>query len=67
MDSKEKKGKYFEAIGRRKTSTARVRIYKSTKTSMVVNERELKDYFKTKESRIILSSNSYCLSANWRT
>jgi small subunit ribosomal protein S9 len=49
MDSKEKKGKYFEAIGRRKTSTARVRIYKSTKTSMVVNERELKDYFKTKE------------------
>jgi small subunit ribosomal protein S9 len=43
--------KYFEAIGRRKTSTARVRIVFAGKASFLVNGREVKDYFKTEEQR----------------
>ena len=41
--------KYFEAVGRRKTSSARVRITPSAKTTVVVNDKEHTDYFKTKE------------------
>lgn len=49
------KGTYIEAVGRRKTSTARVRIVESTKASFVVNEQDAKDYFKTEgERRLIL-------------
>lgn len=36
--------KYIEGIGRRKTSTARVRIYKG-KTGSTVNEKPLDEYF----------------------
>jgi small subunit ribosomal protein S9 len=36
--------KYFEGIGRRKTSTARVRIY-SGKTISTINEKPYTDYF----------------------
>ncbi|WKZ30785.1 MAG: 30S ribosomal protein S9 [Candidatus Dojkabacteria bacterium] len=39
--------KYFEGVGRRKTSTARVRIYKGKDTS-IVNEKPLDGYFPTK-------------------
>lgn len=41
--------KYIEAVGRRKTSTARVRIWEDTKNSVVINEKEASSYFKTKE------------------
>ena len=43
MDTK--KEKYIEAIGRRKTSTARVRISKATKTHVVINGKDAKEYF----------------------
>ncbi len=36
--------RYFEAVGRRKTSSARVRIYPGTGT-IVVNERKMEEYF----------------------
>jgi small subunit ribosomal protein S9 len=36
---------YIEGIGRRKTATARVRITPATETTIVVNEKSLKDYF----------------------
>lgn len=39
--------KYFEAVGRRKTSIARVRITPATKTSYVINDQTLEEYFKT--------------------
>jgi len=46
---------YVEAIGRRKTSTARVRILKSNKAHFVVNGKDAKEYFKTEvERRLIL-------------
>ncbi|MES3031635.1 MAG: 30S ribosomal protein S9 [Patescibacteria group bacterium] len=52
---KETKEKYIEAVGRRKTSTARVRITESTKASFIVNDADAKDYFKTEgERRLIL-------------
>lgn len=47
------KKEYFEAIGRRKTSSARVRITPSTKESIIINGKELGDYFKTAELKQI--------------
>lgn len=41
--------KYIEAIGRRKTSVARVRITHSSKNSFTINEKTLADYFVVKE------------------
>ncbi len=40
---------YFEAVGRRKTSVARVRITEATKTSFVINDKEFNVHFPTKE------------------
>jgi len=37
-------GKYYEGVGRRKTSTARVRIY-AGQGSFLVNERPVDEYF----------------------
>lgn len=37
-------GKYYEGVGRRKTSTARVRIYAGQGT-FTVNDRPMEDYF----------------------
>lgn len=52
---KETKGKYIEAVGRRKTSTARVRISESAKSHFMVNDIDAKEYFKTNElQRLIL-------------
>ena len=55
MEKETKTGKYIEAVGRRKTSTARVRIMKSVKASFLVNGIDSKEYFKTEgERRLIL-------------
>lgn len=54
MDKETKKGKYIEAIGRRKTSTARVRITKSAKASFTVNGIDAKEYFKTEDQRRLI-------------
>ncbi|HEY1037327.1 MAG TPA: 30S ribosomal protein S9 [Candidatus Paceibacterota bacterium] len=42
-----KENKYIQANGRRKTSTARVRITPATKQSVTVNGKDLNEYFKT--------------------
>jgi small subunit ribosomal protein S9 len=49
MENKTITEKYVEAIGRRKTSTARVRIWQAAKYSFIVNGKDLKEYFKTEE------------------
>ncbi len=36
---------YFEGIGRRKTATARVRLYPGGSGKVLVNDRPLEDYF----------------------
>ncbi|MCC2630760.1 MAG: rpsI [Candidatus Paceibacter sp.] len=47
--------KYIEAIGRRKTSIARVRLTEASKMSFVINDRELADYFPTAElQRVVM-------------
>jgi small subunit ribosomal protein S9 len=38
-------GQYFEGIGRRKTSTARVRIYPGGTGNALVNNKPMADYF----------------------
>jgi small subunit ribosomal protein S9 len=45
--------KFIEAIGRRKTSTARVRITPSTKQSITLNTKELAEYFKTNDLQVV--------------
>ena len=55
MTTEKSTHKYIEAVGRRKTSTARVRITESTKANFVVNGKDAKEYFKTEgERRLIL-------------
>jgi small subunit ribosomal protein S9 len=51
--TKEKADRYIEAVGRRKTSTARVRITPASKMSFVVNDKNLEDYFPTEEMRLV--------------
>ena len=57
MDKEKKvtKERYIEAVGRRKTSTARVRIWQAAKYSFVVNGKDAKEYFKTEEERRLVS------------
>jgi len=47
------KDKYFEAVGRRKTATARVRITPAAKTSFIVNDKLLEEYFSVPELRMV--------------
>lgn len=47
---KKETGKYFYAVGRRKTSVAQVRLYendKATENDIVINDKKMKDYFPT--------------------
>ncbi len=43
--------KYIEAVGRRKTSTARARITPSKTQSVLVNDKALEEYFPTQTLR----------------
>lgn len=47
MSAQTTKDKYFEAVGRRKTSTARVRLHPAGKTEFSINDKTLNDYFDT--------------------
>ena len=49
----ETKNRYIEAVGRRKTAIARVRITPATKTTFIVNDKDVKDYFTTGELQMI--------------
>lgn len=46
--------KYFEAVGRRKTSVARVRIFISSQPSCLINDKQMEKYFPTKELQHII-------------
>ncbi len=50
-----KENKYFEAVGRRKTATARVRLTPASKMSYTVNDKALADYFKTVELQKVIT------------
>ncbi|MBI4193412.1 MAG: 30S ribosomal protein S9 [Candidatus Colwellbacteria bacterium] len=44
-------GRYVEGVGRRKTSVARVRVYKGAQ-GFVVNGKQVQEYFKTERQRV---------------
>lgn len=44
---------YIEAIGRRKTSIARVRLLPNTKGVFLINDKPLKTYFMTEELQLV--------------
>jgi small subunit ribosomal protein S9 len=50
------KEKYFEAVGRRKTSIARTRLFLNSKQEIpfLVNQKPLEEYFQTKELQQIV-------------
>ncbi|OHB15946.1 MAG: 30S ribosomal protein S9 [Candidatus Zambryskibacteria bacterium RIFOXYC1_FULL_39_10] len=48
------KERYIEAVGRRKTSVARVRITPSAKNTFKINDRDLVSYFPTAELRKVV-------------
>jgi small subunit ribosomal protein S9 len=48
--AKKETGKYFYAVGRRKTSVAQVRLFendKATDNDIIINDKKMKDYFPT--------------------
>ena len=45
--------RYIEAVGRRKTAVARVRITEGAKNAFVINEKPVADFFPTEEMRIV--------------
>lgn len=49
------KEKYFEAVGRRKTATARVRLLPASKTSFVINDKTLNEYFPVEAIQKVVS------------
>jgi len=48
--------KYVRAIGRRKTSTAVVRLVKASKNSYTINGKDFTEYFKTADLKKIVTS-----------
>src|SRR4051812_44913832 len=44
--------KYFEAVGRRKTAIARVRLFPAAKAGYEVNDKTLEAYFPVKEMQM---------------
>ena len=65
MATKSKDNKYLEAVGRRKTSVARVRIFNSTAadSGIFINEKSVDEYFKTPEQRKIVGDALATLKA----
>jgi small subunit ribosomal protein S9 len=49
-----KESKYFEAVGRRKTSIARVRLFSGLQPSFLVNDKKMELYFPSKELQEII-------------
>jgi len=51
------KEKYYEAVGRRKTATARVRLFTKGERVFLVNEKPVDEYFSTLEMRHITKAS----------
>jgi small subunit ribosomal protein S9 len=51
-----KEKEYFRAIGRRKTSTAVVKLTKAAKNSYIINGKDFTEYFKTADLKKIVTS-----------
>ena len=55
--AQDKSGRYYEAVGRRKTSTARVRLFTQGDKKITINGADYKEYFPTPELRGIIESS----------
>lgn len=53
---KPNKDKYFEAVGRRKTSTARVRIWIDDSGVFVINDKDYKKFLTTEELMLVANA-----------
>lgn len=53
MEKTKSAERYIEAIGRRKTASARVRMTPATKTSYDINGKTVEEYFPTKELQLM--------------
>jgi small subunit ribosomal protein S9 len=53
-ENKENVERYIESIGRRKTSTARVRLSEAAKNSFIVNGKSAREYFQTENQRLLI-------------
>ena len=53
-DIKEKPKRYFEAVGRRKTAVARVRLFTQGEKVILINEKLYKDYFPISENQKVV-------------
>jgi small subunit ribosomal protein S9 len=49
-------GKYIEAVGRRKTAIARVRLFESSKAGYIVNNKPLATYFPTEQLQVTVKA-----------
>lgn len=57
VDSPKKKpDKYYEAVGRRKTAVARVRLYTKGDKDFLVNDKSFADYFKNESFKEIVEA-----------
>ncbi len=54
METTKTTKEYYEAVGRRKTSVARVRLASAGKMSFLVNEKDIATYFPTRELQLIV-------------
>ncbi len=55
MATTKTKEKYFEAVGRRKTSTSRVRMTPAAKTTVTINDKTLNEYFSVDALRKVVT------------
>jgi small subunit ribosomal protein S9 len=62
----ENSSRYFEAVGRRKTSVARVRLYTKGDKEIIVNGKEIGEYFKTLPLKKTVSSSLDKMKSNDR-
>ncbi len=53
-DAKKNKKLYIYAVGRRKTSSAQVKLYKKGEGEIIVNNKDLKEYFPTEQLQNII-------------
>jgi len=56
VSDRKKTEKYYEAIGRRKTSVARVRLYTRGDKIFLINDKQFNQYFKNVESKNIVEA-----------
>ena len=52
METTTESKKYIEAVGRRKTAIARVRIFEAAKNSFTINDKPLATYFPTTQLQV---------------